>query len=106
MITPIHARAIALVLATATLAPPLHAQQGAADDPHAAVPDTRYQSAYVQPAPPRESSTPERNWQALNRAVGAPAAEHPQSGHAYHAPPAEPEKSEAQPHHHHEGHHP
>ena len=96
---------------------PLQAQQRSADDARTDVPATRYQAAYDYQAPQAGSTSPARNWQALNRIV-AGADQPPQQQqqhqdqhhhqHAEHQPaPLEKPAPQAVPaHRHHEEHHP
>lgn len=112
MFTQFTLRGAVAALGVCALALPLHAQQRGADDPQAAVPATRYQPAWVQPAAQTESSTPDRNWQALNRIVADNAASDPHAGHAQHGHHAAPGKKQEQeeqappdPHAHHHGEH-
>jgi len=114
----------AAALLAASLAAMPAVAQSTADDPAAAVPETRYQAAHDQRAPAASATTPDRNWQESNRVVaGQPAhgahgahaghaghaghADH--AGHAGHAKPAGKPAPKAGPHehhhHHHEGHH-
>ena len=113
-----YTRRVAAGLAATVLAAtalPLQAQQNMADDARADVPATRYQPAYDIKAPQSESTSPERNWQALNRTVAGTEARH---GHDAHdgrhgqpaAPPAPPaaankEAPKAAHQHHHGEHH-
>jgi hypothetical protein len=112
MFTQFTLRGAAAALGVCALALPLHAQQRSADDPQAAVPATHYQPAWVQPAPQTDSSTPDRNWQALNRTVAGNGASDPHAGHAQHGHHAAPEKKQEReqpaapdPHAHHHGEH-
>ena len=64
-----------------------------ATDPDAAVPETRYQPAYVPPARAAATTTPDRAWQEHNRIV---AAQPGHDAHAGHGKPA----SDPHAHHH------
>lgn len=98
---------LACVLASALM--PAAAQSGhgatpAANvtDPHAAVPETRYQPAYVPPARAATTTTPDRAWQEHNRIVAAQPGHDAHAGHgkpasdphAHHHTPAQPEHEE------------
>lgn len=105
MFTHTHARRIAAALGACALALPLHAQQRTADDPQAAVPATRYQPAWEAPAAPLDSTTPDRNWRALNRTVAENAEPHAGHGHhGHHAAPADKGAPQPDPHAGHHGH--
>ena len=117
MYTKPYARWLGAGLAALVL--PLQAQQRSADDARTDVPATRYQAAYDYQAPQAGSTSPARNWQALNRIV-AGADQPPQQQqqqqhqdqhhhqHAEHQPaPLEKPAPQAVPaHRHHEEHHP
>jgi len=89
-----YTRRVAAGLAATALAAtalPLQAQQNMADDARADVPATRYQPAYDIKAPQSEPTSPERNWQALNRTVGGTEARHGHDAHdGRHGQPAAP----------------
>ena len=128
MYTNTYARWLGASLAALVL--PLQAQQRHADDARADVPATRYQAAYDYQAPQAGSTSPERNWQALNRIV-AGADQPPHQQHDQHqqhqqqtqtqhqhqhqhqrnaehppAPPEKPAPQAAPAHRHHEEHQP
>jgi len=93
---------LACILASACVLTPTAAQSGhgtapaaTATDPDAAVPDTRYQPAYVPPARAAVTSTPDRAWQEHNRIV---AAQPGHDAHAGHGKPAHDPHAHA--HHH------
>ncbi|WP_137171797.1 hypothetical protein [Massilia sp. HP4] len=102
-------RAAALLAASLAAMPAI--AQSTADDPAAAVPETRYEPAHVQRAPAAPAATPDRKWQESNRIVAsqpAHGAHVGHAGHAGHAKPADKPALKADPHehhHHHEGHH-
>ena len=101
----------AAVLLAASLAAMPAIAQTTADDPAAAVPETRYQAAHVQRAPAATAATPDRNWQESNRVVASQpghGAHADHSSHAGHGKPAAKAAPKADPHEHHdhhEGHH-
>lgn len=112
MFTQFNLRGAGAAAVACALALPLHAQQRSVDDPQAAVPATRYQPAWTQPAPQTDTVTPDRNWQALNRTVAGDAASDPHAGHAHHGHHAASAKKQEQeqktppdPHAHHHGEH-
>lgn len=99
-------RAAAMLAASLAATPAI--AQTTADDPAAAVPETRYEPAHVQRAPAATATTPDRNWQESNRIVASQPAHDHHSSHAGHAKPAAKAEPKADPHehhHHHEGHH-
>ena len=57
-----------------------------ATDPDAAVPDTRYQPAYMPPARAAATTTPDRAWQEHNRIVAAQPGHDAHAGHGKPAP--------------------
>lgn len=104
---------LACVLASACALTPAAAQNSHrtipaanAADPDAAVPDTRYQPAYVPPARAAATTPPDRNWQEHNRIVagqpghdahaghGKPAPDPHAHDHAHHHAPAQPDHKE------------
>ena len=92
---------LACVLASSTLTPAT-AQTSRVTDPDAAVPETRYQPAYVPPARAAATTTPDRAWQENNRIVAAQPGHDAHAGHgkpasdphAHHHTPAQPEHKE------------
>ena len=103
--------AAALLLAAAPALAFAQVGAGDAGDPAAPVPATRYQPVHEHrpPATPDTwAATPDRNWQAGNRAVTATDADaDPHAGHGAHAhhQPAGQDKPAADPHAHQHGHH-
>ena len=84
---------LACVLANACALTPAAAQSshGAtpaanATDPDAAVPDTRYQPAYVPPARAEATTTPDRAWREHNRIVASQPGHGAHAGHGKPAP--------------------
>lgn len=99
-------RAAALLAASLAAMPAV--AQTSADDPTAAVPETRYEAAHVPRAPAAPAATPDRNWQESNRVVASQPGHGAHAGHAGHAKPADkpaPKPDPHEHHHHHEGHH-
>lgn len=104
--TPAPWRAAALLAASLAAMPAI--AQTRADDPAAAVPETRYEPAHVQRAPATTATTPDRNWQKSNRTVAGQSGHGQHADHAGHARPADKAAPKADPHehhHHHEEHH-
>ena len=95
----------AAVLLAASLAAMPAIAQTTADDPAAAVPETRYQAAHVQRAPAATATTPDRNWQESNRVVAGQPAHGHHASHAGHARPADKAPPKADPDAHHHGRH-
>lgn len=102
----------AALLAASLAAMPAVAQTAhtTADDPAAAVPETRYQAAHVQRAPAVTATTPDRNWQESNRVVASQQAHDAHGAHGDHAAHAGHAKPAPQPaphahQHDHEEHH-
>jgi hypothetical protein len=108
---------LACLLSSACALTPAAAQSGHrttaaanATDPNAAVPETRYQPAYVPPVPAAATTTPGRTWQEHNRIVasqpghdahaghGKPAPDPQAHDHAHHRTPA-PAQPEHKEHH-------
>ena len=84
---------LACVLTCACVLTPAAAQSGhratpaaSATDPDAAVPDTRYQPAYVPPARAAAITTPDRAWQEHNRIVADQPGHDAHAGHGKPAP--------------------